>query len=38
MFDQIEGAGFDGHYMLAFGSMDDMKAGRDALLHLARRS
>jgi sugar phosphate isomerase/epimerase len=38
MFDQIEGAGYRGHYMLAFGSIDDMKAGRDALLQLAGRS
>ena len=26
------------HYMLAFGSIEDMKAGRDALLRLAGRS
>jgi sugar phosphate isomerase/epimerase len=37
MFDQIEGAGYQGHYMLAFGSVDDMKAGRDVLLRLAGR-
>lgn len=38
MFDQIEAAGYRGHYMLAFGSIEDMKAGRDALLRLAGRS
>jgi sugar phosphate isomerase/epimerase len=38
MFDQIEGAGYQGHYMLAFGSIEDMKSGRDALLQLAGRS
>src|SRR3954452_21692564 len=35
MFRRIEGAGFRGHYMNAFGSLDDMLAGRDALLRLA---
>ncbi len=38
MFDQIEGAGYRGHYMLAFGSIEDMKTGRDALLQLAGRT
>jgi sugar phosphate isomerase/epimerase len=38
MFDQIEGAGYQGHYMLAFGSIEDMRTGRDALLRLAGRS
>jgi len=38
MFDQIEGAGYDGHYMLAFGSIDDMKTGRDVLLQRAGRA
>jgi len=32
MFRLIEGAGFSGHYMNAFGSLDDMLAGREALL------
>jgi sugar phosphate isomerase/epimerase len=35
MFRQVEARGFRGHYMNAFGSLDDMLAGRDALLHLA---
>jgi sugar phosphate isomerase/epimerase len=35
MFGQVEASGFRGHYMNAFGSLDDMLAGRDALLHLA---
>jgi len=37
MFDQIEGAGYDRHYMMAFGSIDEMKTGRDKLLQLAGR-
>jgi sugar phosphate isomerase/epimerase len=35
MFRQIEGGGFRGHYMNAFGSLDDMLAGREALVRLA---
>jgi len=35
MFDAIEGAGYRGHYMLAFGSVEDMKAGRDYLVAVA---
>jgi sugar phosphate isomerase/epimerase len=35
MFDAIEGAGYCGHYMLAFGSIEDMKAGREYLVALA---
>jgi sugar phosphate isomerase/epimerase len=35
MFRRIEGAGFRGHYMNAFGSLDDMLTGRDALVRLA---
>lgn len=35
MFRRIEGAGFRGHYMTAFGSLDDMLAGRDDLARLA---
>lgn len=34
-FRRIEGKGFSGHYMNAFGSLDDMLAGRDALVRLA---
>jgi sugar phosphate isomerase/epimerase len=34
-FRRIEGKGFSGHYMNAFGSLDDMLAGRDALARLA---
>ncbi|MGE0257929.1 MAG: sugar phosphate isomerase/epimerase family protein [Alphaproteobacteria bacterium] len=32
---RIEGSGFSGHYMNAFGSLDDMLAGRDDLVRLA---
>ena len=35
MFRRIEGKGFRGHYMNAFGSLDDMLAGRDDLVRLA---
>jgi sugar phosphate isomerase/epimerase len=35
MFRRIEGKGFRGHYMNAFGSLDDMLAGRDMLVGLA---
>ena len=35
MFRRVEGAGFRGHYMNAFGSLDDMLAGRDDLVRLA---
>ena len=35
MFRRIEGAGFCGHYMNAFGSLDDMLSGRAALVRLA---
>src|SRR5437667_11673268 len=35
MFRRIEGAGFRGHYMNAFGSLDDMLRGRDELVRLA---
>jgi sugar phosphate isomerase/epimerase len=31
MFKRIEGKGFAGHYMKAFGSLDDMLAARDDL-------
>ena len=35
MFRRVEGAGFRGHYMNAFGSLDDMLSGRDDLVRLA---
>ena len=35
MFDQIESAGYRKHYMLAFGSIDDMKRGREYLVEVA---
>jgi sugar phosphate isomerase/epimerase len=35
MFDAIEGAGYRGHYMLAFGSIEDMKTGREYLVAAA---
>jgi sugar phosphate isomerase/epimerase len=38
MFRRIEGAGFRGHYMNAFGSLDDMLKGRDELVRLAAGS
>ena len=37
-FRQIESRGFTGHYMNAFGSLDDMLAGRDYLVHEAGRA
>ncbi len=35
MFKRIEGMGFRGHYTLAFGSLDDMREGREFLLRAA---
>jgi sugar phosphate isomerase/epimerase len=35
MFDAIEGPGYRGHYMLAFGSIEDMTQGRDYLVAAA---
>jgi sugar phosphate isomerase/epimerase len=35
MFQRIEAAGFKGHYMNAFGSLDDMARGRDVLVKMA---
>jgi len=35
MFKRLEGGGYRGHYMLAFGSQDDMLAGRDWLVRAA---
>jgi len=37
VFARIEGAGYRGHYMQAFGSFDDMLAGRDTFAGLARK-
>jgi sugar phosphate isomerase/epimerase len=37
MFDQIEGTGYRKHYMLAFGSIEDMRRGRDDLVQIAGR-
>ena len=34
MFERIEAKGFTGHYMNAFGSLDDMLTGRDDLVRL----
>lgn len=34
MFRRIEGKGFTGHYMSAFGTLDDMLAARDDLMRL----
>lgn len=36
MFQLIESAGYRGHYMNAFGSLDDMARGRETLATLAR--
>lgn len=35
MFQRIEGAGYRGHYMNAFGSLDDMLKGRETLARIA---
>jgi sugar phosphate isomerase/epimerase len=35
MFQRVEGKGFNGDYTNAFGSLDDMLAGRDELVRLA---
>ncbi len=35
MFRRVESAGFRGHYMNAFGSLDDMLAARDELAGIA---
>jgi sugar phosphate isomerase/epimerase len=37
-FDALEGGGYRGHYMLAFGSIEDMKEGREYLVAAAGRS
>ena len=38
MFKRVEGGGFKGHYTNAFGSLDDMLAGRDYLVGRAREA
>jgi sugar phosphate isomerase/epimerase len=35
MFARIEGGGYRGHYMMAFGTLDDMLKGRDTLVRAA---
>src|SRR5579884_3035505 len=35
LFRRVEGKGFHGHFMNAFGSLEDMLAGRDELVRLA---
>jgi sugar phosphate isomerase/epimerase len=35
MFTRIEGGGYRGHYMMAFGTLDDMLKGRDTLVRAA---
>ena len=35
MFGRIEGGGYRGHYVLAFGSLDDMLNGRERLVRMA---
>jgi sugar phosphate isomerase/epimerase len=37
-FKRIESAGFQGHYMNAFGSLEDMVAARDTLAESARKA
>ena len=32
MFRRLEGGGYRGHYMLAFGSPEDMLEGREVLI------
>lgn len=38
MFRLVEGSGFQGRYMNAFGTLDDMQASRARLVELARQS
>jgi sugar phosphate isomerase/epimerase len=38
MFKRVEGGGFKGHYTNAFGSLEDMLAGRDYLVARAREA
>jgi hypothetical protein len=37
MFQMIENDGFKGHYMLAFGSHNDMREGRDYLIEQLKK-
>jgi len=37
MFDQVERAGYQKHFMLAFGSIEDMRRGRDDLVAMTGR-
>ena len=36
MFRRVEAKGFTGHYMNAFGTLDDMLAARDYLVEQAK--
>ena len=38
MFRRVEATGFRGHYMNAFGSLEDRLSGRDYLVEVARRA
>jgi sugar phosphate isomerase/epimerase len=38
MFRRVEGTGFRGHYMCAFGTLEDMLSGRDVLVALAKQA
>jgi hypothetical protein len=38
MFRLVEGGGFKGHYTNAFGSLEDMLAGRNRLVGHAREA
>jgi sugar phosphate isomerase/epimerase len=38
VFRRIEGKGFTGHYMCAFGTLEDMLAARDDLVARAREA
>jgi sugar phosphate isomerase/epimerase len=38
LFRRIEGRGFTGHYTCAFGTLDDMLAGRDYMVRKAREA
>jgi sugar phosphate isomerase/epimerase len=38
LFRRLEGEGFRGHYMCAFGSLDDMLTGREYMVDAARRA
>jgi hypothetical protein len=35
MFERIEGGRYRGHYMMAFGTLDDMLKGRESLVRAA---